>query len=180
MSNYIAKNNLIRLRLSTSEDIGYVMEAENSEDNRTFVGQWTHLQHLTALKHPFYAHLIVEDITTETPVGYVILAELTDPNSNLNLKRIVITEKGRGYGRSTLKLVKKLAFEKWNAHRLWLDVKTFNTRARNLYQSEGFILEGVARESVKAGDIYESLAIMSILQTEFEDEDESQILDNQE
>ena len=55
-----------------------------------------------------------------------------------------MTEKGRGHGRAALRLAIELAFEEHGAHRLWLDVKPHNERARALYRSAGFVEEGAA------------------------------------
>ena len=46
-------------------------------------------------------------------------------------------------------------------------MKTINTRALALYESEGFVEEGRLRESVRAGDGYESLVVMSMLEVEY-------------
>ena len=64
---------------------------------------------------------------------------------SLEFRRIVITDKGKGYGRESLRLIKKMAFEELSAHRLWLDVKDHNLRARHVYEAEGFMVEGVLR-----------------------------------
>jgi RimJ/RimL family protein N-acetyltransferase len=64
--------------------------------------------------------------------------------------------------------VKKIAFEKLAAHRLWLDVRQKNERAYNLYRSEGFVEEGILRECILYNGNYESLIIMSILKDEFD------------
>jgi RimJ/RimL family protein N-acetyltransferase len=66
-----------------------------------------------------------------------------------------------------LRLIKNLAFEQLHAHRLWLDVKDFNYIARRLYEKEGFIVEGILRECIKVGDRFESLVLMSTLQSEY-------------
>jgi diamine N-acetyltransferase len=47
-------------------------------------------------------------------------------------------------------------------------VKTLNTRAQALYASEGFIEEGRLRESVRAGDGWDSLIVMSMLDREYQ------------
>lgn len=111
-------------------------------------------------------HLIIEEGVSHRIVGYIILAGLQNPNRNIEFKRIVITDKGKGYGRKALKLIKKIAFEQLKAHRLWLDVRYKNLRAQNLYLSEGFIKEGVLRECVLYNGKYESLILMSILENE--------------
>jgi diamine N-acetyltransferase len=80
----------------------------------------------------------------------------------------VITEKGRGYGKGTVKLVKRLAFENYKAHRLWLDVKEQNHRARTVYKSAGFTVEGILRECLSSVNGYESLVVMSILEREYD------------
>ena len=66
-------------------------------------------------------------------------------------------------------MVKRLAFEEFKAHRLWLDVKEHNVRARHLYESEGFVTEGVLRGCIKAEAGFESLVVMSMLRGEYHD-----------
>ena len=120
---------------------------------------WSRQQHLKALTDPDLAHLIVQ---RETRVGYIILAGLLDPNQRIEFRRIVITEKGRGYGKAAIELVKELAFETYKAHRLWLDVKAQNDRARAVYKAAGFIVEGTLRECLHSENGYDSLVIMSM------------------
>jgi diamine N-acetyltransferase len=47
-------------------------------------------------------------------------------------------------------------------------VKSLNTRALALYRSEGFVEEGRLRDSVKTEDGYDSLVVMSMLESEYE------------
>jgi RimJ/RimL family protein N-acetyltransferase len=162
-----AESMTIHLRPTTTVDLDFVLHAEQSDDNRAFVHQWTRERHLAALSNPDVAHLIVERTADHRPVGYVILMGLQDPNQSLEFRRIVITEKRNGYGREAVRLIKKLAFEEWHAHRLWLDVKDHNLGAKRLYESEGFVAEGVLRECIKAGDKFESLVVMSMLMHEY-------------
>ena len=64
-------------------------------------------------------------------------------------------------------LLKKVAFEDLGAHRFWLDVRTSNTRAKGLYDSEGFVEEGRMRDSLKTGEGWESMVVMSMLEVEY-------------
>jgi RimJ/RimL family protein N-acetyltransferase len=164
---------LVRLRPTTASDLDFVLEAEQHSENQAYVGQWSHQQHLAALTNPDYAHLLIERASPESvnpiqAVGYVIVTGLQGLDHNVNLKRLVITVKGQGYGHQVVQLVKQLAFEEWRVHRLWLDVKDYNQRARHLYATEGFVEEGMLRECLKIGDTFESLVIMSILETEYQ------------
>ena len=80
---------------------------------------------------------------------------------------------GTGYGRSAVRSVQRLAFRELGAHRLWLDVKLHNARARHLYQTEGFVEEGVLRECLRRADGgYDSLVVMSRLAREFKAPDQ--------
>jgi diamine N-acetyltransferase len=157
----------VRLRRTGEGDLDFVLAAEEAEENRHFVGQWTRAEHGGALSNPDLAHLVVETVGDSRPVGYVIMAGLADANRSGEFRRVVITEKGKGYGREVLRAVKRMAFEELKAHRLWLDVREHNERARRLYESEGFVAEGMLRECVSVGDGWESLVLMSVLEQEY-------------
>ena len=60
-----------------------------------------------------------------------------------------------------------LSFQELGAHRLWLDVKPHNERARALYRSEGFVEEGTLRDALYYNGRFESLVVMSILRPEW-------------
>jgi len=115
----------IRLRRTIESDPDFVVGAEQSAENRTFVGAWTREQHRAAFKTEDSSHLVIESADGKQ-VGYVILAGLTDINKSVEFRRIVVTEKNRGYGKQALREIKKLAFEDLKVHRLWLDVKEHN------------------------------------------------------
>lgn len=157
----------IRLLPTTEDDLDFVLSAEQSAENRAFVTVWTRKQHLGALSSEDLSHLVIENTADGNRVGYIILAGLADANQSIEFRRIVVTEKGKGYGRAALRLVKKLAFAELKAHRLWLDVKEHNVRARNMYESEGFVAEGVLRECIKADVGFESIVVMSMLSSEY-------------
>jgi len=157
----------IRLKPTVENDLDFILQAENHQDNRAFISQWTKQQHLESLSNDDIAHFIIERTTDNYSVGYTIIKGLADQNQSIELKRIVIIDKGKGYGREALRLIKKFAFEELSAHRLQLDVKEHNLRAKNLYQSEGFVVEGCLRECIKTSDKWESLILMSMLIKEY-------------
>lgn len=111
-------------------------------------------------------HVVIEDLIG-VKIGYMILAGLTNDNDCIELTRINISHKGRGYGKQAIRLIQKYVFHHLHAHRLWLDVKDFNDRAKHVYESSGFIAEGLLRECIKKNDAYESLIIMGILRNEY-------------
>ncbi|PIG93383.1 GNAT family N-acetyltransferase [Gloeocapsopsis sp. IPPAS B-1203] len=158
---------ILALRPTATEDLDFVLTTEQNRENSSFIQQWTPQQHADALCDRDLSHLIIERTTPKLSVGYIILAGLENPHCSIELRRLVVKDKGKGYGTAALRLIKKLAFEQLHAHRLWLDVKDFNYIARRLYEKEGFVVEGILRECLKVGDRFESLVLMSMLQSEY-------------
>lgn len=168
----------LELRPTQLADLPFILAAEGHAENAPYVTQCSRDWHEAAIASEDCAHLVIlrssdADIaSTQTPqgpplLGYVILAGIQSPHLSLELRRIVIVEKGQGYGRQILRWAKDFAFKQLRHHRLWLDVLERNDRARKLYESEGFVAEGIMRESFKTATGYESKVLMSILESEF-------------
>jgi RimJ/RimL family protein N-acetyltransferase len=119
------------------------------------------------VRFPDFRHFIVETGANYESSGFVILQGCRNPHRSVELKRIVLQPKGQGYGRACVRLLMQMAFRDLGAHRFWLDVKSRNTRAKALYDGEGFVVEGQLREAVKTADGYDSLIVMSMLRPEF-------------
>ncbi len=161
--------NQISLRETIKTDIGNVITLERDPVNIPFIRQWSEDQHLASLKNDHYGHYIIENSNNDF-LGYVILTGLDNPDQSIEFKRIVINNKSQGIGKKAVQLIKQLAFNTLHAHRLWLEVMTTNQRACAVYQSHGFVKEGIHRESLKMGDQFISLIVMSILKPEYESE----------
>ena len=164
----------IRLKPTTEDNLGYVMKFEEAPENSPFIRQWSIYQHKSAISDENMAHLVVENTSDHKILGYVILVGLENPDQSIELKRIVIQERNKGFGKEALQLVKKIVFVDLGMHRLWLEVMEHNGRAIRLYESEGFTSEGVHRESLKQGKHFLSLNIMSILVYEYEGKDSNE------
>ena len=150
-----------------SSDLEFVVSLEQDPVNLPYITPWERTQHEAAIRFPDFRHFIVEGGATYDAVGFVILIGCRSQHRSLELKRMVVRSKGQGYGRGALRMVKKISFDDLGAHRLWLDVKKPNLRAKALYDSEGFVVEGELRESVRVAGGFESLVVMSMLQQEF-------------
>ena len=150
---------------TVSEDLELILAMETSPENYAFIGHWERKQHQLAIADTNITHLKI--VSDNKIIGYVILIGIDNPDKSIQLKRIVVQQKGYGFGRESIRLVKEMVFNKFQAHRLWLDVMIHNTRAYNLYLSEGFIEEGILRESLKQGENFIDLRVMSILESEY-------------
>ena len=162
----------LRLRPTMLSDLDFVTSVEHDSRNLPFITPWERTQHEGAVRFPDFRHFIVEGGEDYAPIGYVILQGCRNPHRSVELKRLVLQEKGQGYGRACVRLLKQMAFRDLHAHRFWLDVKQLNTRALALYASEGFVEEGRLRESVRlstdGADGYDSLVLMSMLDREYQ------------
>jgi diamine N-acetyltransferase len=160
-----------RLRPTMLSDLDWVVAMEQDGVNRPFITPWERTQHEGAIRFPDCRHFVVE--SPEQPrAGFVILQGCRNPQGSVELKRLVLQPKGQGLGRVCVRLLKAMAFTQLKAHRFWLDVKSLNTRAHQLYVSEGFVEEGRLRESVRVtldgADGYDSLIVMSLLDREYQ------------
>jgi len=135
--------------------------------NSQFVNQYPCEKHLALLHDKDCLHLSVKRIDNDNLIGHVLIFGLTDQNRVLELRRITISDRGLGFGREAVRLIKKLCFEKLEFHRLWLDVYDDNEKAIRLYESEGFIKEGTLRQNIKTDTGYRSQRIYSILENEY-------------
>lgn len=157
----------VRLRPTMTSDLEYVLSLERDPDNLAFITPWERTQHDAAIRFPDFRHFIVEGGDGLDAVGFLILIGCRSRHQSLELKRIVIQTKGSGFGRAALRTAKKVAFDDLGAHRFWLDLKRRNTRAKALYDSEGFVVEGELRDAIRQDDGFESLVVMSMLRPEF-------------
>lgn len=155
----------IQLRPTRPEDLEFVLKAEHDPVNRHFVVPWTHGQHEAALQNEALEHWIVQ---SDRPTGYIILAGLNNPNNSIEMRRIVITEKGQGLGRQAIQLAISHVFDTLKAHRCWTEVKQFDLRTQHLYKSLGFTEEGRLRDCSKSPEGYETMVLLAILQPEYE------------
>lgn len=156
----------IRLRLAREGDLPYIMETEYKPENAKYVIPYPEAQHRQTLDAGHAVHLIVETADGSERLGFLMIAGLDNSSKEIEFTRIILDRKGAGYGRETLRLLKAWAFEDLGFHRAWLDCKDHNTRALHLYESEGFVREGLIRETILTDGVYESLVILGILDRE--------------
>ncbi|MEA1992870.1 MAG: GNAT family protein [Euryarchaeota archaeon] len=108
-----------------------------------------------------------------TYIGNIGLHEIDWVNRKAELG-IMIGEKesqGKGYGTDAIKTLLRYAFTKMNLHKIQLRAFEYNKKAIQCYKKCGFNEEGVMREDVFRNGTYHSTIFMSILRSEFiEDE----------
>jgi len=163
--NFEIKGNKIRLISTIASDIDQIIEFENL--NRQYVHLYSKDKHLMLLNECNCLHLSIRRLDNDKLIGHMILFGLESSHKVLEFRRITINEKGLGFGREAIQLLKKICFKYLKFHRLWLDVYDDNERAIRLDESEGFVKEALLRENIKTESGYRSQRIYSMLENEY-------------
>ncbi|GIL40653.1 GNAT family N-acetyltransferase [Roseiterribacter gracilis] len=150
-----------RGRPTRDEDLDWILRLETAEREAGWIKGSTRDQHRAWFGDPNIAHVVFEQ--DGDAVGYAILRGLLSPDRDIELKRVVVETKGKGHGRAAIRWCRHFAFAEHGAHRLWLDTYEHNVRAQGLYESEGFVREGLLREAARTDSGYVSLVIYSLL-----------------
>lgn len=154
------------LRIAQASDLPCIVALERTPAALAFVGQWTEERHRTTITG-YDARYYLWESESGTPEAYVILRGLSESSGSIELKRIVVAAPGQGLGRMILSELLAIVFNQLNAHRFFLDVFEDNARARHVYESLGFVYEGVMREAALRDGIHCNLHLMSMLAREY-------------
>ena len=155
-------------RPTLEDDLDQVLKIEQDPENLRWICPYSRERHIQVINSPVEHHFVLEH--QGSIAGFIILAHTEKEHQSIEFRRIAIQKKGLGLGRFTVRWIKDWAFNQQNAHRLWLDVFTDNIRAQTLYKSEGFIEEGVRRQTFLTGNTWRSQMMMSILKVEYENQ----------
>ena len=153
------------IRRATPADVPAIVALEGNPVARQFVGQWSEDRHRATLSGGDARYYINE--TDGAIDAYVILRGLSEDSRSIELKRIVVGAPGRGLGRRLLMEILRITFGELGAHRVFLDVFEDNVRARRVYESLGFVYEGIMRQAARRDSHWCDLHLMSMLESEF-------------
>ena len=156
----------LKLRAACNADLNYIMKLQSAAENLKFIVPFDEDYHRKILNSADKLDIIVEELETGERVGYFMLRELDSPCAEFT--HVIIDKKNRGYGREALKLLLKWTFEIKSYHRVWIDCKDYNAVALHLYESLGFVREGLLREILLTNGVYENLIVLGMLDREYE------------
>lgn len=125
------------IRKARIADADYMQSVEQDADNAPWVATWPLGWRITKFGDEDFLQTIIEK-TDGTPIGLLIFRGMRNVQDKLELKRIALIEKGKGYGKEALCLAQKLAFEVFETSYLYLGTKEENLRAQRIYKATGF------------------------------------------
>jgi len=135
----IAGENL-RIRHACIADADFISRVEQDPDNSPWVANWNLGWRIQRLGDDDFLQTIIER-KDGTPIGFAILRDMLIKEQQVQLKRIALVEKGKGYGKESLCLIQDFAFNTLHTARLYLSTKAANTRAQSIYKATGFTPE---------------------------------------
>ncbi len=155
----------VRLRKLVSGELAWLLDVESAAAREGYIRGDAAAVHEERLSDPGSLYLI-GSISGED-VGFAILRGLGGVDLNIELKRVVIANPGRGVGQKFLTKTIDYAFDELEAHRLWLDTLSTNARAQHVYEKLGFQREGVLREAILVDGAHRDLILYGLLRTEW-------------
>ena len=167
MDNILIGGERLRLRRAALDDLPYIMALQHAPENLKFIVPFGEDYHREIINSTCAAKMdvIIEEISTGERVGYFMLRELDSPCAEFT--HVIIGKKRHGYGREGLKLLLEWIFVIKKFHRVWIDCKPYNSVALHLYESLGFVREGILREIILTGDVWEDLIVLGVLNREY-------------
>ncbi len=154
------------IRAAIESDIDMIMALEQHPDNCNYVWQGTLEQHRAEIADPDYCLWVFQLKDGARTVGYA-LSKIDRKSDVFELRRIVIDDKGKGYGEEAIRAIIKYAFEDLQINRFWLDVYPDNRVGINLYEKLNMHCDGVLRQSYKSSTGYRDQIIYSLLKSEY-------------
>ena len=132
-----------------------------AEENSSLFHSWSANQGRTGFG------LTIENKQGEV-VGHITAFNLSMPEMIATIGILVGPEyQGKGYGSEAMRKAIRICFEELNAHKVELNVFSYNENAIKMYEKVGFVLEGRRRSaSYHRGQFYDVLT-MGILREEY-------------
>ncbi len=133
------------------EELGRICEMEWGEA-RNFVIPYSLSRHQAEFTRP---DVLYKSIWRgRQHIGFLILVLDSDGRS-VELRRIVVTEPGRGYGKKVVTMVDEICRDELGRVRVWLDVFETNERARHVYEHCGYHRFGKSEHEGRTLFLYE-------------------------
>jgi RimJ/RimL family protein N-acetyltransferase len=159
---------VLTLNPAYAEQLQFVYDTERLPGYQEFVARWSLEAHHLAYARPDTQYLIGCDDTGH-PVGFVIVQPISDLHEGTKIKRIAVSDPGKGHGRALLRETFNWIFTRSESHRVWLDVFAHNERAIAAYKAVGMTIDGVLRSAyeLQSGQ-YVDRYLMSLLRGEWQ------------
>lgn len=103
-------------------------------------------------------------------IGEIVLNDIDWKTKLAGFRIALFSQKhcNAGIGKQTIQTLLQFAFELLQLHRIELEVFDYNKRAKHVYESCGFQVEGKKRDGLYLNNAYHDVYIMSILLSDYQ------------
>lgn len=126
------------IRKARIKDADFMRSVELDADTCPWVANWPLGWRVAKMGDPDFLQVLLT-LKDGTPIGFIIFRNMFQKEKEVQLKRIAIMDKGKGYGKEALYLAQKMAFEIFGTKYLYLTTKKENVRAQGIYKATGFV-----------------------------------------
>lgn len=141
--NWFKKNTIANSRMNINIEfrkienkfINDILRIENDSDTSKYIIPYSAEKHITEMENPDNIYLGI--FYNDQLKGFIILG-IENEGKKIEFRRIVIGEKGNGFGQNAIQKLDKYCKEKFGTNRIWLDVFDFNQRGIHIYEKLGY------------------------------------------
>lgn len=173
------RGELVVLRPIAARDADQMWEMVNDPEGRRLTGTVAQISRATndswcatVADRAGRVDLAITTHDSDEFVGEIVLLDIDEHDANASMRMSMRPgHRGRGFGGEAIGLILEYAFaappEGLGLHRVGLDVLDINPRARMLYESHGFEVEGRLREVHRDGEFWTDVYVMAILEDDY-------------
>ena len=169
------KGNQVYLRALEPEDLSFLYEIENDEtlwevsNTQTPYSKWLLKNYLENSHQDIYEakqlRLAIVEKSSENLIGLIDLYDFDPKNSRVGLGIVVKnpSERNKGFGSESVKLLLGYAFQVLNVHQIFVNVAETNSASIKLFSNFGFQKIGVKKQWNKIGSVYVDEALYQLI-----------------
>lgn len=125
---------MLILRPSQLDEAGVFVQMEKREDTSAFIIPYSEAKHKIEMQNNDIEYLSIYQ--QQKLIGFIILS--VKEIDRVEFRRIVIAEKGQGFGQDAMRLMERYCKQTLRANAVWLDVFATNSRGIHIYQKLGY------------------------------------------
>lgn len=167
-------NNKIILRSIETEDRSLLHELINDPNIERSVGGWSFpvsnykqekwIESQQLSNSDSLLRLIIADKSSNEGVGTLILSDIDYKNGSAEIHiKISNQHQGKGFAMSSLTTIIEYCKSELRLHSLYAKILEDNVGSRKLFESNGFILDGLERERIFKNGRFNNVAIYTLI-----------------
>jgi len=144
----------MEIRTSFENELELFQRFETKEDTIYYIIPYTMDKHIEEFNKPNIVYKTI--LFRNKIIGFMILS-LDEDGKSMEFRRIVINEKGKGFGIMAINYLDFIVKEEYLRNRIWLDVYEHNKRGIHIYEKCGYKYLKRVKHDGKELKIYEKI-----------------------